>query len=649
MLRGLRWPLLVLVLAAALFVTALLTRSNETPGAAQEPVTETPAPPDIPATLAPVQAMTEAAAEPPAAPALPAPPPAPNVLVEALVGQIQKLNPLLATYNPVDRDITALIFEGLTATNDYGEIVPDLARGWTVSDDGLQYIVELRDDVLWQDGIPFTAEDVAFTMRLVADPGFSGAEALHTFWRTVEVDALDEHLVRFRLTQPLASFPDQLRLGIVPKHALEGVAAADLWKHMFNLSPIGTGPYQIEALTTSGGQIDGIQLRVAPVYRQRPEGRDGFALDRLIFRTYPTVEAALEAYQRGEVNSIGNISPDMLEVVQGLPDLSLYTGIAPRVGVLIYNWKLDSARFVRNPRVRMGLAQAVDRETLVRANLPGRAIVANSPLLPGSWAYNPDVVWPAYDPAHARELIDTANLLAEDESTELDAAATAAPSEPGEGVADAEAAPAEGADTETGAEGATAGDPAATAAPSEPGAVATAAPTADAEPEPIDLALTILTLDDPAFIGPATDIAGAWQQIGFDASIDPVDSATLQARLEAGDFDAALIELSFEPGADPDPYVFWHQGQYGSGQNYGGMDDRRVSEALEQARRAQLGIERKAYYDHFQRLFAERVPALVLYYPLYLYGADERLEGVQFNFLSTPADRFRHIRDWAFR
>jgi len=646
MLRGLRWPLLVLVLAAALFVTVLLTRSNETPGAAQEPAAETPIPTDIPATLAPAPTATEAAAEPPAAP--PAPQPAPNVLVEALVGQIQKLNPLLATYNPVDRDITALIFEGLTTTNDYGEIVPDLARGWTVSDDGLQYIVELRDDVLWQDGIPFTAEDVVFTMSLVADPAFPGAEMLHAFWRTVEVDALDQHLVRFRLTQPLASFPDQLRLGIVPRHALEGVAVADLWKHMFNLSPIGTGPYQIETLTTSGGQIDGIQLRVAPVYRQRPEGQDGFALDRLIFRTYPTAEAALEAYQRGEVNSIGNIPPDMLQTVQGLPNLSVYTGVAPRVGVLIYNWKLESAPFVRNPRVRMGLAQAVDREAIVRANLAGRAIVANSPLLPGSWAYDPDVAWPPYDPARAEELIATANLFADDESTDLDAAATAEPGEPVEG---AETAPAEGAAPveEAGAEGSTPGDPAATAEPAEPGTEGTAAPTEEAGPEPIDLSLTILTLDDPSFIGVATGIAGAWQQIGFDASIDPVDAATLQARLEAGDFDAALIELSFEPGADPDPYVFWHQGQYGSGQNYGGMDDRRVSESLEQARRAQLGIERKAYYDQFQQLFAERAPALVLYYPLYLYGADERLEGVQFNFLSTPADRFRHIQDWAFR
>src|SRR5690606_26024157 len=177
---------------------------------------------------APSEATPEPTAEPVSAPDQPesAPtaadiaPAAQQVLVEALVGKIRKLNPLLATYNPVDRDITSLIFEGLTATNAYGEIVPRLAESWRVSDDGLQVIVTLRQDVLWHDGVPFTAADVLFTMQLLSAPDFPGAAELREFWRTVEVELLDAHNVRFRLTQPLASFPDQLRIGIVPEHVL---------------------------------------------------------------------------------------------------------------------------------------------------------------------------------------------------------------------------------------------------------------------------------------------------------------------------------------------------------------------------------------------------------------------------------------------
>lgn len=608
--RGLRLPFAALVLASALLIAALLARRND--GRAL-PATATPAPSPSPTpgplVVTPVAVPIESGGTLPAVPG--------NVLVEALVGRISRLNPLLATYNPVDRDITALIFEGLTTTNEYGEIVPDLAESWTVSPDGLDYFVTLRQDVQWQDGLPFTAEDVVFTFRLLGDPLFPGAEELRTFWRTVEVDALTETIVRFRLTQPLASFPDQLRMGIVPAHVLEGTPVQDLARHPFNLSPIGTGPYQFEALTASGGQIDGVQLRAAPVYRQRPEGQTGYRLDRLVFRTYDTVEAALAAFQAGEVHSIGTIPPEALDLARQVPGLSLYTTIAPRVGVLIYNWERSAVRFVRNPRVRLALAHAVDRAALVARHLAGRAVLADSPLLPTSWAYVPGSPWPAYDLAQAQALLQTASFLFEQPTPTPTPTVTPTPAE-GEPTPEAEM----------------------TATPE-------ATPEEDQE-EPLRLSLTILTYDDPALLAAARDIAAAWGQLGFTVSVQGMSAAELRARLEVGDFDAALVEFSFEPNADPDPFVFWHQGQYQTGQNYGGMDDRRISEELEAARRDPYGINRLEHYRRFQQLFAERVPALVLYYPLIGYAADARLQGVQLGFLGDPSDRFHTLQDWYF-
>ncbi|MGQ9851254.1 MAG: ABC transporter substrate-binding protein [Aggregatilineaceae bacterium] len=608
--RGLRLPFAALVLASALLIAALLARRSD--GRAL-PATATPEPSPLP-TPGPL-VVTPAAAPVESGGTLPAVPG--NVLVEALVGHIGRLNPLLATYNPVDRDITALIFEGLTTTNEYGEIVPDLAESWTVSPDGLDYFVTLRQDILWQDGLPFTAEDVVFTFRLLGDPLFPGAEELRTFWRTVEVDALTETIVRFRLTQPLASFPDQLRMGIVPAHVLEGTPVQDLARHPFNLSPIGTGPYQFEALTASGGQIDGVQLRAAPVYRQRPEGQRGYRLDRLVFRTYDTVEAALAAFQAGEVHSIGTIPPEALDLARQVPGLSLYTTIAPRVGVLIYNWERSAVRFVRNPRVRLALAHAVDRAALVARHLVGRAVLADSPLLPTSWAYVPGSPWPAYDLAQAQALLQTASFLFEQPTPTPTPAVTPTPAE---------------------------GEP-------TPEVEMTATPEATPEEEqeePLRLSLTILTYDDPALLALARDIAAAWGQLGFTVSVQGMPAVELRARLEAGDFDAALVEFSFEPNADPDPFIFWHQGQYQNGQNYGGMDDRRISEELEAARRDPYGINRLEHYRRFQQLFAERVPALVLYYPLIGYAADARLQGVQLGFVGDPSDRFRTLQDWHF-
>jgi peptide/nickel transport system substrate-binding protein len=149
------------------------------------------------------------------------PPPeieAPVIYREGLVGRVQRLNPLFAVLNPVDRDISSLIFEGLIGTNQYGEYVPQLAASWLISSDGLEYVFRLRQDVLWQDGQPFAAADVATTIGFLQAPGSALPEDLTAFWRTVELELVDEYTVRFRLAQPLAAFLDYLRIGMLPAH-----------------------------------------------------------------------------------------------------------------------------------------------------------------------------------------------------------------------------------------------------------------------------------------------------------------------------------------------------------------------------------------------------------------------------------------------
>jgi ABC-type transport system substrate-binding protein len=160
------------------------------------------------------------------------------------------------------------------------------------------------------------------------------------------------------------------------------------------------------------------------------------------------------------------------------------------------------------------------------------------------------------------------------------------------------------------------------------------------------LAFTLLSSDDPALMALAADLAAQWSLLGIQVSTESVSQAQLRQRLENGQFDAALVELSFAPSADPDPYTFWHQGQYGEGQNYGGVNDRLTSELLENARRDPNGLHRLDYYTAFQQAFVDRSLALLLYYPAYSYAITARLEGIQLGYLSTPADRFRNVQAW---
>ena len=74
--------------------------------------------------------------------------------VEGVAGYPQSINPLFSELNDLDRDLCALIFEGLTSVNERNEIVPLLARKWEVSDDGLVYTFYLRESVRWQGSPP---------------------------------------------------------------------------------------------------------------------------------------------------------------------------------------------------------------------------------------------------------------------------------------------------------------------------------------------------------------------------------------------------------------------------------------------------------------------------------------------------------------
>jgi peptide/nickel transport system substrate-binding protein len=91
----------------------------------------------------------------------------------------------------------------------------------------------------------------------------------------------------------------------------------------------------------------------------------------------------------------------------------------------------------------------------------------------------------------------------------------------------------------------------------------------------------------------------------------------------------------------------WHSPQAtDEGQNYGGFANRDVDELLEQARLINDPAQRAELYRRFQEIFAQEVPALLLYYPIYNYAVSERVQGVQLGPLSTPSDRFRTIADW---
>ncbi len=614
MLRGFRWQFLALLAAALLFGVVLLTRPAPTE-LPPPPTTALNAPTQIavgPGTSTPATAPTAVPTAVPTASDGAVPQVAASsseddlkTYSEGLVGQVQRLNPLLASLNPVDADITALLFEGLTRINPYGEPVAALAQDWVISNDGLEYVLRLREDVLWHDGTPFTADDVVFTMALLRSRAFPGDARLSEFWQTVETIKLGPHLMRFRLTQPLASFLEALRIGMLPAHVFSGTPPERLAQHPANLSPIGTGPYQLETLHAgTDGRISEVTLRAAPSYQQRADVVGGYAIQRLRFRLYDRFSEVVSALQTGQIDAYA--ARDRAERAALLPQvrtggLQAVNSIEPTVGTFVFNWADDETPIFQDQRVRLAFQSMIDRRAIVERSMVNVALPADSPILSTSWAYSSPRADDPPSLTRAQDYLAQARVDLEviyaDESADSDA----------------------------------------TPDPAVP-------PTATPQPQPIMLLL--LTPDDPAMTALSEEAAAAWRQLGVGVNVLALPVPAYRERLATGTFDIALLELSKLGTADPDVYNFWHQGQYPDGQNYGAADDRTISELLEEARRQSFGINRIDDYHAFQREFQARAIGIPMYSPLYSYFLSPKVKNVQLGFIGSPVDRFVTLAEW---
>jgi len=308
--------------------------------------------------------------------------------VEGIAGNPQAINPILSQQNPVDRDLVAVIFNGLTRVDPQGEIVPDLAEDWEISSDGTTYTFFLRQDALWHDGAPFTADDVVFTINAIQNPNYQGLPSLAELWRSVVVEQIDTYTVRFLLREPYAPFLDYTTMGILPVHILGSVPIETLGDSQFSASPIGTGPFMVAEVSARH-----IVLEANPEYfRGRPY------LDRIEFIYYPNDQAVFEARKRGEVAGIARVLPEHLGAVSDDPGLTLYS--APISGYSLIFLNLDRGVF-QDPAVRRAMMLALDRQKLVDDILGGQGIVIHSPILPNSWAYDENVRRYNYDPRKA--------------------------------------------------------------------------------------------------------------------------------------------------------------------------------------------------------------------------------------------------------
>ena len=165
--------------------------------------------------------------------------------------------------------------------------------------------------------------------------------------------------------------------------------------------------------------------------------------------------------------------------------------------------------------------------------------------------------------------------------------------------------------------------------------------------EGISLSFTMVHPSDLVHAEIAQMIKEEWAAIGVNVELQAVPYDQLATGfLIPRKYQAALVDLNLSRTPDPDPYPFWHQAEATGGQNYSQWDDRAASEYLEQARVTTDYTLRTRLYRNFQVVFAKELPALPLFAPVYSYGVDSEVQGVQVAALYDPSDRLATFNSW---
>ncbi|GIW09818.1 MAG: ABC transporter substrate-binding protein [Dehalococcoidia bacterium] len=318
-----------------------------------------------------------------------------GVFVEGVVGSPLTLNPILAGFNDVDRDLASLIFSGLVRLNERGEPVPELAVRWEVTPDGKAVVMALRRDAHWHDGTPFGARDVVFTIRAIQAPRFQGPPDLAESWKNVTVEALDDFTVRFRLRDAFAPFLASLQVGMLPAHLLKDVPPEALPDHPFRVAPVGTGAWKVRDVANDAVTLEANLGHYGPTPYLRT----------FQMRFFPDRAALLAALRRGEIQGAAGVTDTDLLRLGKSKEYQLYT--APRASFTILFLNNRSA-FFRDKAVRQAIAYALNRQRIIEVAAGGLGVVADTPIPPGTWAAETTPQKIAHDPDRARMLLSEA-------------------------------------------------------------------------------------------------------------------------------------------------------------------------------------------------------------------------------------------------
>jgi peptide/nickel transport system substrate-binding protein len=316
-----------------------------------------------------------------------------GTVVVGFFSDLDGLNEFVSTDANATAVMEYLLYVPLLRWGENLEIEGRLARSWEFSEDRREITMQLRDDVVWHDGVPTTADDVKFSFDMFRTPelGYPDQGALRYL---EDVEVLGPHEVRFRFSRAYADQLAHLRKVIMPQHLLDRVLAAEMEGAEFNRAPVGNGPFRFVRW----------KQQQEIVFEANPDFFDGRPwVDRVVIRVVPDQTALETALRTGQIDLVERLRYEAVGPLRRDPNVQVFT--VPQRGYQFVGWNTRHPLFA-SAAVRRAMTLAIDRQRILDALVFGEGKVTAHPIMSLSRFYAEDIEPYPYDPDAARRLLE---------------------------------------------------------------------------------------------------------------------------------------------------------------------------------------------------------------------------------------------------
>ncbi|UZE93254.1 MAG: hypothetical protein IB617_00155 [Candidatus Nealsonbacteria bacterium] len=600
-----------------------------------------------------------------------------GVYIEGVIGSPRFINPLYAAASDVDRDLTELIFSGLMKYDSEGNIQTDLAKEYKILENGRIYEFNLKENVVWQDSEPLTADDIIFTIEAIQNSEVKSP--LRAMWLGVTVEKISALSLRFELKNKSSVFLENCTLKIMPKHIWEKILPKNFLLSQANLTPIGTGPYRLESLSKDiGGRIISLDLVKNPFYFSKLP-----YLSKISFRFFESKESEeaerqlIASYQKGEIDGFS------LNSLKSLPEKgNVYNFTIPRYFTVFFN--PEESKALSDKKVRLALNHGTNKEEILNNVLSGQGKIVHSPIIPDVYGLKEPSNIYEYDIEKANDILEKAGYLKKEnglrekiikKSPAFTFKSNLSVGSRGTEVTELQKClanpPAGGADIYP--EGKITGyfgskTKAAVIRFQEKYSKDILEPfgltkgTGEVKgktreklnavcfergEEIIPLRFKLFTVDEPLLKETAKVLKNQWSQLGVEVEIETFNITTVEGDTIIRKREYEILLFGEALGSIPDPFPFWHSSQIGElGLNLANYKNKDSDKLLEDNRESLDEIERKEKLEEFQDILIEDCAVIFLYNPDYRYFVSEKIKGINAKIIIDPSKRFAEVGEW---